>query len=183
MVNNVVCSGVIFTHELNTGAPYYVVNYDDTSGSTDSVTSGSGDYSNRTLYIHRSSSEKIKSPRFSVLIDAVRELEIIIGCNFLDIEFAVDENFKPFLLQVRYITTQPNWNRSIVRSIDSELSCVNRFLKNRFQRTEGVFGNTTVFGQMPDWNPAEMIGRAPRALSFSLYRKLITDKTGQMLEN
>ena len=176
MVNNVVCSGVIFTHELNTGAPYYVVNYDDTSGSTDSVTSGSGDYSNRTLYIHRSSSEKIKSPRFSVLIDAVRELEIIIGCNFLDIEFAVDENFKPFLLQVRYITTQPNWNRSIVRSIDSELSCVNRFLKNRFQRTEGVFGNTTVFGQMPDWNPAEMIGRAPRALSFSLYRKLITDR-------
>ena len=29
---------------------------------------------------------------------------------------------------------------------------------------------------MPDWNPAEMIGRAPRALSFSLYRKLITDR-------
>ena len=31
--------GVIFTHELNTGAPYYVINYDDKSGSTDSVTS------------------------------------------------------------------------------------------------------------------------------------------------
>ena len=28
---------------------------------------------------------------------------------------------------------------------------------------------------MPDWNPAEMIGRAPRALSISLYRCLITD--------
>jgi len=28
---------------------------------------------------------------------------------------------------------------------------------------------------MPDWNPAEMMGRAPRALSFSLYRRLITD--------
>mgnify|MGYP001250565453 CR=1 FL=1 len=26
-----------------------------------------------------------------------------------------------------------------------------------------------------DWNPAEMIGRAPRALSMSLYRRLITD--------
>ena len=28
---------------------------------------------------------------------------------------------------------------------------------------------------MPDWNPAEMIGRAPEALSFSLYEKLITE--------
>ena len=29
---------------------------------------------------------------------------------------------------------------------------------------------------MPDWNPAEMIGKFPRKLSFSLYKKLITDK-------
>jgi hypothetical protein len=28
---------------------------------------------------------------------------------------------------------------------------------------------------MPDWNPAEMIGRAPRALALSLYQHLITD--------
>ena len=29
---------------------------------------------------------------------------------------------------------------------------------------------------MPDWNPAEMIGKFPRNLSYSLYKKLITDK-------
>ena len=29
MVGNVVLSGVVFTHELNTGAPYCVINYDD----------------------------------------------------------------------------------------------------------------------------------------------------------
>ena len=52
-LNNVSSSGVIFSHELNTGAPYYVINYDDKSGSTDSVTSGKGVDSNRTLYIHR----------------------------------------------------------------------------------------------------------------------------------
>jgi phosphohistidine swiveling domain-containing protein len=175
MVRDVVCSGVIFTHELNTGAPYYVVNYDDSSGSTESVTSGSGEYSNRTLYIHRSSFEKIKSPRFKALIDAVRELEATIGWNFLDIEFAIDKRLKPFLLQVRYITTKINWNRGIVRSIDIELSGITSFVKNRLQATDGVLGKTTVLGQMPDWNPAEMIGRAPRALSFSLYRRLITD--------
>ena len=29
MVQNTSMSGVIFTHDLNTGAPYYVINYDD----------------------------------------------------------------------------------------------------------------------------------------------------------
>ena len=28
---------------------------------------------------------------------------------------------------------------------------------------------------MPDWNPAEIIGRRPTPLALSLYRELITD--------
>ena len=31
MVDDVLSSGVIFTHELNRGSPYYVINYDDVS--------------------------------------------------------------------------------------------------------------------------------------------------------
>ena len=49
------------------------------------------------------------------------------------------------------------------------------FVKARLQPMAGVYGSTTVLGQMPDWNPAEMIGRAPRALAYSLYKTLITD--------
>ena len=176
MVTDVDCSGVIFTHELNTGAPYFVINYDDLSGSTESVTSGSNEYSNRTLYIHRTSLDKIKSERFQTLISAVSEVEEILSCNFLDVEFAIDRQLRPHLLQVRQITTQPNWNRAIVRMINEELNGISRFLGNCFSHKPFVYGETTVFGQMPDWNPAEMIGRAPRALSFSLYRKLITDR-------
>ena len=29
---------------------------------------------------------------------------------------------------------------------------------------------------MPDWNPAEMIGNAPRPLALSLYKHLITNR-------
>ena len=38
-----------------------------------------------------------------------------------------------------------------------------------------LHGDRTVFGVMPDWNPAEIIGVRPRPLALSLYRELITD--------
>ena len=40
MIESVKGSGVIFTRVLQNGAPYYVINYDDQSQSTASVTSG-----------------------------------------------------------------------------------------------------------------------------------------------
>jgi glutamine kinase len=175
MVENTIMSGVIFTHDLNTGAPYYVINYDDVSGKTDTVTSGDGEYANRTLYIHRNSSGALRSERFKKLIAAVSELETVMKNEFLDIEFAIDSELTPKLFQVRAITTQPNWNRAVVRRIDAALDGIHRFVDRRFRPMNGVFGETTVFGQMPDWNPAEMIGRAPRNLAFSLYKTLITD--------
>ena len=36
-------------------------------------------------------------------------------------------------------------------------------------------GDGTIFGLMPDWNPAEIIGVKPKPLALSLYRELVTD--------
>jgi len=175
MVPNSTMSGVIFTHDLNTGAPYYVINYDDQSGLTDTVTSGCGEYANRTLYIHRNAINKLRSYRFTKLLQAVQELEQVMESQFLDIEFALDKHLTPFLLQVRAITTQPNWNRAVTKRIDTTLQGVQTFVTERFKKLNGVYGETTLLGQMPDWNPAEIIGRAPRTLATSLYQTLITD--------
>ncbi len=175
MVTNTSMSGVLFTYDLNTGAPYYVINYDDRSGITDTVTSGSGEFANRTLYVHRNSIDKLHSERFRKLLEAVQELEEVLDNKFLDIEFAMSENLTTYLLQVRKITTQTNWNQKVSKSVDLILSGVQSFVKERFKRKIGIYGETTALGQMPDWNPVEMIGRVPRALAASLYQVLITD--------
>lgn len=175
MVLNTSMSGVVFTHDLNTGAPYFVINYDDVSGLTNTVTSGGGEYANRTLYIHRGATQALRSERFQRLMQAIQELEQLMGSQFLDVEFALGDDFTLYLLQVRAITTQPNWNRAVAKRIDAALQGIQAFVRARLQPMAGVYGGTTVLGQMPDWNPAEMIGRTPRALAFSLYKTLITD--------
>ena len=81
MVGNIYSSGVIFTKDLETGANYYVINYDDVTGKTNTVTSGQGDYSNRTLYIHKEGIKDIKSKRFRKLINFTKEIEKKIGSN------------------------------------------------------------------------------------------------------
>jgi len=177
MVDDVSFSGVIFTHELNTGAPYYVINYDDQTFVTDTVTSGYSEHSNRILYVHRNAVESLRSERFLKLISSVKELEILLESNLLDIEFVFNKSLQPYLLQVRPISTIKNMPVNLEKQIDLSLEKTSNFLKTRFENpsNSNVVGSTSVFGQMPDWNPAEMIGRTPKSLAFSMYKYFITD--------
>ena len=38
-----------------------------------------------------------------------------------------------------------------------------------------LVGKHTIYGIMPDWNPAEIIGKRPKPLALSLYQDLITN--------
>ena len=94
MVDDVSVSGVIFTHEMKNRAPYYSINYDDISGSSTTVTSGSSRYSNKTLYIHRDSINGVRSKRFSKLLPSIIELEHVFSSDDLDIEFIITKKFE-----------------------------------------------------------------------------------------
>ena len=177
MVSNVSVSGVLFTKDVDTGLNYYVINYDDITGKTDTVTSGRGEHSNRTLFIFKKFGKKIKSPRFKKLIDCVTDLEKIINNNSIDIEFAITKSLKPYLFQVRPITTFKKWKKVSVKEHEKYLLIAEKKLQKIFKGSENILGKNTILGQMPDWNPVEMLGKYPSELSYSLYSKLITDNT------
>ena len=175
MVGNIYSSGVIFTRDLETGANYYVINYDDVTGKTNTVTSGQGDYSNRILHIHKEGIKDIKSKRFRILINFTKEIEKKIGSDSLDIEFAIKNNMKIYLLQVRPISTSRKWNKTNNKKISSQINIFEKKVKKLFKSKKNMDGMNTIFGNMPDWNPVEIIGKHPSQLSISLYKYLITD--------
>ena len=176
MIEKTIISGVIFTYEINKGSPYYVINYDDTSGKTDTVTSGKDNNSNKTLYVFREKVSELKSKRFKLLLLAVKELEKVLSHNYLDIEFSIDQNLNLFLFQVRKITLKNKWKVYNSKLIRNRLDKINILLKKKLGKKKNIYGKSNIFGQMPDWNPAEIIGEYPRPLSYSLYRSLITNK-------
>ena len=176
MVVDVAMSGVVMSHVLDDGSPYHVINYDDKTGLTDTVTGGST--INKTIYIYNGVDEKdFDSIYLKIVLSLVRSLQFTFPNIPLDIEFAVDKNYNIHLLQVRKITTIANWNEEVNKQVSSRMLFLKDYVNTIMESRPNLFGKKTLLGFMPDWNPAEMIGVVPHPLSRSLYRELITKST------
>ena len=173
MVSNVVMSGVVFTRTLDFGAPYYVINYSEDS-KTDSITSGKDAESVTYVIRHDIASENVIQSHLRDLLEAVREIETLLSYDALDIEFAIDVAMNVYILQVRPITVSTSGvelTRSCLGMIDRSKEKWARYFMPRSQ----IKGAFPIYGLMPDWNPAEIIGTNAGRLAVSLYRFLITD--------
>ena len=169
---NIITSGVLFTRTPDIGSPYYVINFEDGSN-TDGVTKG---LANNTIKIQRGITNKEIQKKWRNLIVAVKEIENILSSTSLDIEFGIKTNYKVVIFQVRPITS--------IKKIDTIVS--DNSITKLIQRNEKKFlslkkskNNTnseTVFSDMTDWNPAEIIGNNPNFLDYSLYDYLIMNE-------
>lgn len=157
-LTNVILSGVALSFEPRYGKPYFVVNYDD-SGSTDSVTSGR---CQQYMYIARdfiSQSNIIEAKLYAALI----EVEKYCNDNNLNVEFAITEDGKIYIFQVRRLKAIvfSNYHAEILK------------LKNIYKMKYSLKKN--LLSDMAFWNPSEIIGDNPHPLDYSLYSCLVTN--------
>lgn len=163
--------GVAFTMDPNTGGNYYILNYDDSTGSTSSVTDGTGTH--LQTYYHFKGPEAPEAPQpLNRVIALCRELEELFQRPALDLEFAIAGG-ELYLLQVRpLVIGKPT------ADLEAQKNCL-RHIRDKLCSSmlphPDLCGQKTIYGVMPDWNPAEMIGLRPRALALSLYKEIITN--------
>ena len=175
MLEEVQACGVAFSRDPASGAPYYVINVDE-SGATDGVTSGSS-AELRTIYLAnfpgRETPEAPGLERYQPLRELLRELQQLTLTDAIDVEFALDRLGSLVLLQVRPLSCP----EPLIS--DAEHECCLEHVASKIQRASlphpYLHGQRAVFGVMPDWNPAEIIGARPRPLALSLYQDLITN--------
>ncbi|EAI7223955.1 hypothetical protein CK602_01400 [Campylobacter coli] len=174
MLENITLCGVGFSVDKDNFSPYFCLQYDE-NGSNNSITDGSSK-SAKTYYHYREHLD-FKDIKLQKIIELIKELESLYGCCFLDVEFAFafkDNKEELFCLQVRPLVMQDKENLFNALSKEALQRFSKRFVSLQDLRPR-VLGEKALFGVMPDWNPAEIIGLRPKRLAFSLYKEIITD--------
>ena len=169
-LESVSMAGVAFTVEPNTGGHYIIINYDDETGSTSSITDGTSD--GAKLFCYAKGSTTPDDRRLSSLIATLSYMEQLFQTEALDVEFAFDEGTL-YILQARPLVmkhelTDIDEQGKSLRRIAAKVAGENR--KKPF-----LYGDRVIYSVMSDWNPAEMIGIHPHPLALSLYKEIITD--------
>lgn len=177
MVEKPVLSGVIFTSNPKTGTPQYILEWSEGS-ETDIVTSGASNVKSVSISdCGGSGKERLPSDlaHFRGLMEICRELETACNSKSLDIEFAKDAEGRWWILQVRPLSGNRQFDR--YEGWCSDIHAAAEFVREKQRQASAIGLPKPLFGLMPDWNPAELVGVAPRELSLSLFRYLISDGT------
>lgn len=169
MLSEVLHSGVAFTADAVSGSPYYVVEWSYGSDTT-AVTAGK----NTKTFYGSKGVDATYPDEISKVVELLQELETLFPFQPLDVEFGLTSDGL-YLLQCRALVL-----KETVLKTESHVDLLRKVANKAergFRPHPFLHGRRTIYGVMPDWNPAEIIGTRPRPLAFSLYRELITNST------
>lgn len=162
-------SGVAFSHDQSSGIQYRTINY-TRSNDTSLVTSGKQN-SETEIYFDK----YVGKNTFFKKIDLILNKLLKIYKYPLDIEFCVNQKNEIILFQVRKLIVKNNLKEKEKLEVIKILNEVKRKINSKMKENIFLNGKKNILAVMPDWNPAEIIGRKPRPLALSLYKELITD--------
>lgn len=172
MLQDVWISGVAFTRTLEHGSPFYIINYDE-SGDTESITSGNSRQHKSLFFRKNASINSIEEKKLHPLLQAIQEVETVLNYDALDIEFAIDNAGTVYLLQARPIVAVNKEQQTQKEYVlDLQYAAEKKWQRLQYASPQ-IKGELGLFGVMPDWNPAEIIGVNPGKLAISLYQHLI----------
>lgn len=175
-LENVILSGVLFTRQLGSGAPYYVINY--LCGSDTTAITGGQAVQDETIILSRNAdpAQLAGLPKeIAALVAAAAEMEEVVLYDALDIEFAILADGSITTLQCRPLMLQDYLGD---RQWDDLVFDIQEGLQSRFENNfYDLLGDAPIWSVMADWNPAEIVGTKPGTLALDLYRYVITDRT------
>lgn len=170
MVKDVSFSGVVLTRNLENYSKCININFYD-GKNTEAVTSGK----NETKSVIFFENDKFKIPKkFLKIYLSVKEIIQLTNEHDLDIEFVVNKNNDVFIVQVRKLIIPKKYKKCNLDYKNLFFNLEKKINKLKLKQNN-LIGDTTYFGNMPDWNPAEIIGTKPKPLALSLYQELITN--------
>ncbi|MGI5239070.1 PEP-utilizing enzyme [Dactylosporangium sp. CA-139066] len=179
-LTEVTASGVACSCEPSTGSPYRVINWSEGS-STRAVTNGSAGI--RTWYgVGYEAHTRPSDGRLRDVLALLAEVVALTGHDRCEIEFGFGRDGLLYLFQARPLVVGESVvdaaeHRRLLRRVAADLAAATGRAQGPRRAERRILGEPAIFGVMPDWNPAELIGVRPRALAASLYRLLITDRS------
>lgn len=171
MLKNVLRSGVAFSHDPVTCAPYRIISWSEGSD-TSLVTGGRGGHTWQQAALSPCSAPV----HLAAVVRLLEEVLEKFGQAPVDIEFAVTrekDGEALWLLQARPLVLREPAEDP--RQQKERLEILEKKVRAGMKTHPFLIGQRSVYGVMPDWNPAEIIGLRPKPLALSLYRELITD--------
>jgi len=164
---DIIISGVCLTRDLKNNSPYYIINFDDKSTFTDTVTSGLvGD----KIEIIRNIEHKSIPSQWKNLIISIKEIESLLPNLALDVEFAINKKKEVIIFQVRPLAANSKYPEYDDMKIFDSHKNIKNIYKNEIKNSRH---KEVILSDMGFWNPAELIGDRPTPLAESLFNQIL----------